>query len=156
MRRLGFLLASIFISPEMLVALALYLAYVHFPGAYSYLGERLVSDPDVWKYLPTLTLVLSGFAFQQSFKLRAPLSNGNKTLYQWPAYLYLVDRVYVCLVIAVLSAATAISLWVFGETMAPTNVAFIFLLGSMVSGITGLTMLLAHQKIIELLELYGK
>lgn len=155
MKRLGFLLASIFISPEMMAALALYFAYVYFPGTYSFIGERLVSNTDVWSYLPTLTLLLSGFAFQQSFKLRAPLSSGNKVLYEWPAYLYLVDRVYVCLAIATLSAATAISLWVFGATMAPKTVALIFLLGSIVSGITALTMLLAHQKIVEILELYA-
>jgi hypothetical protein len=113
------------------------------------------ADDEVWKHLPTLTLLFSGLAFKFSSKLRAPLENqSNKALYEWPHYKLLKDRVLVSLIFASVSGIVGLGLWVLGGPAEPKIVGVTFLAATVTAAITALTMLLAHQKLRELLETY--
>lgn len=153
MKRLKNLALTLFVSPEVLSAAAT-LAFIYFlPNQAGELGKSIRADSEIWKYLPALTLVLSGSAISTSFKVRAPLENfSNKPLYEWPLYQLLVDRVYISLFFAISSAIAALALWFLGAKLGDVQIAAIFLGSAAVSGTTALTMLLAQQKLRELIE----
>jgi hypothetical protein len=153
MRRLGYFLAAIFISPEIILGLLILAGFVYFPAYFHFLGEKIQSQSEVWKYLPTATIGLSIYSFKQSSNLRAPLKNSsNKTLYKWPSYQLLVDRVYVSMLFSITYAIAGLSIWVLGESVAYALTSLLFVASTMLAGTTALTMLLAHQKLVELLE----
>lgn len=156
MNRLKNVLFALFIAPELVVLLLGALCFTYCPELLEALGKKLRSDSEVWKYLPTLTLLFSGVAFGLSSKIRAPLENGsNKPLYEWPLYPLLVGRVMVSLWFAVVSGAIGLGLWVFGQSLSGEIVGGVFLVATGMSATTALTMLLAHQKLRELIDRYG-
>jgi len=156
MKRVKSLLFCIFVSPELLVILLVAVGLIYSPESMGTLGKKLKSDSEVWKYMPTLTLLFSGAAFGLSSKIRAPLENSsNKLLYEWPLYPLLVDRVLVSVAFAVVCGATGLSLWIFGQSLTATTVGIVFLASTGVSATTAFTMLLAHQKLRELIDRYG-
>lgn len=156
MKRLkNFLLAAL-VSPEVVVALAIFAFVSYAPEQAAILGNAIRSDAEVWKYLPAITLLFAGAAINSSFKLRAPLESfSNKPLYEWPLYPLLVDRVYVGLAYGIASAIASLFLWFLGGRISPSQIATVFLLATAVSGVTALTMLLAQQSLRELLEKYS-
>lgn len=149
--------AALFISPEFVFCLALLAGFMYFPELFEALGLKMKADDEVWKYLPTLTLLFSGLGFKYSSKLRAPLENkSNKALYEWPLYPLIVDRVIVSLLFSVLCGIIGIGLWVVGGSVQPKMVGLVFLAATATAAITALTMLLAHQKLRELLETHAE
>lgn len=156
MERIKYFLLALFISPELIILLLAALGLIYFPEVMNDLGKKLQSDSEVWKYLPTLTLFLSGAAFSLSSKIRAPLENSsNKILYEWPLYPLLVDRVMISLVLSGLCGVISLSLWIFGQSMSPEAVGTVFIAATGVSASIAFLMLLAHQKLRELIDRYG-
>lgn len=156
MKRINNLLFCLFVSPELVVLLLIAVGFVYSPESMIALGKKLKSDSEVWKYIPTITLVFSGAAFGLSSKIRAPLENStNKLLYEWPLYQLLVDRVLVSMAFAGICGATGLLLWIFGQSFTATTVGVLFLVSTGVSATTAFTMLLAHQKLRELIDRYG-
>lgn len=155
MKRIKNLIAALFISPEIVLVLIVLGCLQYFPENFKLLGKSIRSDTEIWKYLPGLTLIFSTTAFNYSSKLRAPLENfSNKHLYEWPHYDLLVDRVYVSLFYAIAAGCTGLWLWFFGQSLSEQAVGAIFLASTGTSGVTALAMLLAHQKLRELIEKY--
>lgn len=147
---------ALFVSPELIIVLLAVFGSVYFPEQIDELGKKLQSDSEVWKYLPTLTLLLSGAAFSLSSKIRAPLENSsNKALYEWPLYPLLVERVMISLVFSGICGIVSLSLWIFGQALASTTVGSVFLAATGVSATTAFLMLLAHQKLRELVDRHG-
>nr|WP_131515295.1 hypothetical protein [Pseudomonas chengduensis] len=155
MNRFKNLAIAFFVSPEILLALGVFAFVTLSPESAANLGNAIRSESEIWKYLPALTFIFAGAAINYSFKLRAPLENSsNKALYQWPLYHLLVDRVYIGLFYGISSAAASFILWIIGQQLSPHHVALVFLIATTVSGTTALTMLLAQQKLRELLDKY--
>ncbi|MBM7124681.1 hypothetical protein ACFFJT_20445 [Dyella flava] len=149
------LLFAVFVSPEFLLSLILYGFYFFFPSTFDVLGRHLVSDKEVWKYLPTLPSALAAYAFSMSFKIRAPSKERlRKILYEWPLYNLLVDRVYVGILYAVLCFVLSLFLWILGEGLGSSISALLFLEATAVSGVSALTMHEAAQKLPEILIKY--
>lgn len=156
MMRLKNVLFALFISPELVEVLAVFALLQYFPTEYESLGKTIRSDSEVWKYLPALTLAFSTTAISYSSKIRAPLENfSNKRLYEWPLYHLLVERVHVGILYGVLAGAASLTLWFIGTSLNDENVGAIFLASTISSGTTALTMMLAHQKLRELVEKYS-
>lgn len=154
MSRLKNLMFALALSPELVIGLAVAAFAILAPDSAESLGLAIRSDAEVWKYLPALTLIFSGAAINASFKLRAPLESfSNKLLYKWPGYQLLVDRVYVGLFFGIFSAAASLALWIVGQQIGAVWTASIFLAATLISGATALTMMLAQQKLRELLEM---
>lgn len=155
MKRIRNLLLTTFVSPELVVVLLVAMGYVYSSEFIDALGRKLKSDSEVWKYTPTLILLFAGAAFGFSSKIRAPLENSsNKLLYEWPLYPLLVDRVLVSMAFSSTCGAIGLLLWVFGQSLPATTVGGVFLVATGVSATTALTMLLAHQKLRELIDRY--
>lgn len=153
MNRLKNFFIAALVSPEVAIGLAVAVFAISAPKAAAALGDAIRSDAEVWKYLPALTLLFSGAAITSSFKLRAPLESfSNKILYHWPGYQLLVDRVYIGLFYGISSAAASLALWIVGQKISPILTASVFLAATLISGATALSMLLAQQKLRELLE----
>lgn len=149
-------MATLLISPEVVVVLIVLVCLQFFPAPFMELGKSIRSDAEIWKYLPGLIFIFSTTAFNFSSKLRAPLENfSNKSLYEWPLYHLLVDRVYVSLLYAIAAGFAGLWLWFFGQSLTEPIVGAVFLASVGSSGTTALTMLLAHQKLRELIEKYA-
>lgn len=147
---------ALFISPEAVVAFLVFLWAFLNPISLELFGAHLKSDAEVWKYLPSLVLVFAGAAFRFSFKIRAPLDGSfNRVLYEWPLYPLLVARVMVGLIFATCSGVLGLATWVFGRNLDDLTVGAMFFLAAGVSATTALTMMLAYQKLRELIERYG-
>ena len=145
-----------FISPELLVFLSVLALSEHCPMLFEVIGEKIKADSEVWKFAPTLTLGFSAMAFRYSSKLRAPLENtSNKDLYEWPLYPLLVDRVWVSLLFSVICGLAALTLWIFGDAFSMLQIGAIFLCATVASATTAMSMLFAHQKLKELLDMFG-
>lgn len=157
MKRAKFLILAVFVSPEFLIALVALGLYALYPEILNAIGDKIKSEKEVWKYLPTLTLGFSALAFKQSSKLRAPLDNSsNKVLYDWPLYQLLVDRVMVSLIFAIACGVISLILWIFGNSWSSESVGAVFIGATGAAASTALLMLLAHQKLRELMEKYGE
>lgn len=153
MIRLKNIVLALFIAPELLIILSVICSSNLFPELVKTVGDAVLADDEIWKYLPGLTLAFASTAITYSSKLRAPLENtSNKTLYEWPLYQLLVDRVYISLFYAITAVAASFYLWFFGKQLDPIKVAVIFLSSCIAAGTTALTMILAHQKLREILE----
>jgi len=147
---------ALFISPEAVVAFLVLLWFLFNPTSLELFGSHLKYDTEVWKYLPSLVLIFAGTAFRFSFKIRAPLdSSFNRILYEWPLYPLLVARVMVGLFFAACSGALGLATWIFGQHLDDLTVGAMFILAVGVSATTALTMMLAYQKLRELIERYG-
>lgn len=142
------------VSPEVLFLSAMLGTLYLNPPWLGSIGLTITSNKEVWKFLPSLTLGLAAVAYTYSSKLRAPLNSSNKILYDWGLYPLLVGRVMVSLAFSTLCGISALSLWIFGDDMQPALIAIVFLSATLISGITALTMMLAHQKLREMLEKY--
>ena len=156
MKQIKNTLVSLFISPELVVAFLVFLWFSLNPNSLESFGAHLKSDKDVWKYLPSLVLIFVGTAFRFSFKIRAPLdSSFNRMLYEWPLYPFLVARVMVGLIFSTCSGALGLATWIFGQYLDDLVVGAMFFLSAGVSATTALTMMLAYQKLREIIERYG-
>lgn len=156
MKRIKNVFFALFVSPEAVVAFLVFLWFFLDPTSLELLGAHLKSDTEVWKYLPSLVLIFAGTAFRFSFKIRAPLdSSFNRVLYEWPLYPLLVARVVVGMIFAIFSGGLGLVTWIFGQHLNDLVVGAMFILAAGVSATTALTMMLAYQKLRELLERYG-
>lgn len=155
MIRLRNFLATFFISPEFFILIGCLFGIYYFEPKITAIGESIRKDPEVWKYLPVLPIAFSTAAISFSSKIRAPLENfSNKVLYEWQFYQLLVDRVYVSFFYAIFAAATAVALWFFGQALKDSIIGITYIYSVLSSGATALTMLMAQQKLRELIEKY--
>lgn len=156
MKRLKNVFFAVIISPEFVILLLLVYSVINYPEMVTEFGNKLRSDADVWKYMPTLILMFSGAAFTFSSKIRAPLEgSSNKLLYEWPLYQLLVDRVIVSLALSSICGATGLLLWFVGQSFSSLVIGSLFIGTASISAVTALTMLLAHQKLREFIDRYN-
>lgn len=150
------LLVAAVVSPELLVALAVWALSVNFPGVFSQIGAKLVSDSENWKYVtvaPTALLAWSATLFGD---IRNPVDKeANRLLYRWPHYRLLVGRLYLALALSGLAAAVAVSLWLFGKGLSHALIGSLFLGALGVSLAVAATLTFARARIRELVVQYG-
>jgi len=88
------LIKIIFISFEAAFVLALILAFQYFPDAFQNVGHQFKTNSDVWKFIPTVPLIICGFSIQYAWKILNPISrSSNRILHEWPGYWKLKIRV---------------------------------------------------------------
>lgn len=150
------LLAAVFISPELVVALAVYALFVNYPFILTFIGSKLLSEADNWKYIAVVPLALVGWSVKAMSDIRNPSDKEhNKLLYSWPHYPLLVARLYVAVAVSFTAAVASVGLCLFGKGLPPAVVGAFFV-GAMVVSITvaaGLTF--ARDRVRELLVHHG-
>jgi len=153
MRRILDIIRAISISVELLISLLLLVVYILQPIILVQIGNQIKSNPDVWKFLPTLPLLFAGVAIKTSAALRSPADpKRNKILYEWPEYSRLIDRVYIGITMSLVSAAGAVGIWMFSAKMEEILIGAIFLASVSISGAIALSFTISSHKIKELLE----
>lgn len=149
-------LLAFLISPEIIGSLFVCFVFFLCPVLFEGLGRRLKVDPEIWKYPPALIVLFSGLSFKFSSKIRAPLDGAsNRALYEWPLYPLLVARVMVGLFFAVISGAIGLWVWIYGQSFSNEIIGCLIIITIWISAATAFTMMLACQKLRELVGSYG-
>jgi len=155
MKRLLDIIRFSIISPEFVVLLLIIVLNYYFPNIFEFVGSKLKSNDEIWKYIPTLPLLFCGLTFKFSSKLTTPLENSsNKPLYEWGAFHKINDRVVASYLICILSCIAAFAIWLLVNEL-ESNILGCILLGAItISGLTAFQVFLAAQKIRQVVELY--
>lgn len=150
------LLAAVLISPELLVALAVLALHLNYPSPFEFIGSKLISDAENWKYIIVVPPVLVGVSFRAMSDMRAPSDKEQgKILYSWPAYRLLVGRLYVAVAISSLAAATSVALCLFGKGLTSAVVGSVFVGALAISITVAASLWFARDRLKELLVHHG-
>jgi len=155
MKRIFDIIRFTFISPEFLWVLVGVVLLYSYPLPLAVVGDKISSNNEVWKWLPTLPILFASVAFRFSLKVRAPFDKGNKQLYEWYSYNRITDRIYAAYILVSVSVVSNLSIWMFTEVFTSPMLGFVFLASIGVSGFVALQIFLAAQKIREILEQFG-
>lgn len=156
MNRILDIIRFTFVSPEFLWVLVVFALLNFYPMSLTLVGDKISSNDEIWKWLPTLPLLFAGLVFKLSFKVRSPFDKGNKQLYEWHQYNRITDRLYASYILVLLSVISIIFIWMFAKNIASDIIGFVFLGSVGVSGFVAFQVFLAAQKIREILEQYGE
>lgn len=155
MKRLLDIIRFSVISPEFLVLLLIFLINHNAPTLFEFVGNKLKTNDEVWKFIPTLPLIFCGITFKFASKLSAPLENtSNKALYEWAAFHKISDRIMASYLICILSCIFAFSIWLLVNELGASTLGCILLGSISISGLTTFLIILAAQKIRQVIELH--
>lgn len=150
-------LLAIVTAPELLVSLIVLAALIYYPQPFAFVGEKLTSDSESWKYIIVLPSALFAWCVKLFSDLRSPSDKQeNKLLYDWPLYKLLVARLYLALVFSGLAAATAICLWLLGKHLEHRTIGALFIGATGVSLVVSATLTFARARLKELLTQHGQ
>ena len=156
MSRLLDWLRMLFISVEFVGGLAVLAGYLHFTDLFSEIGAILRSDKVLWLPLCGIPTGLTGWAIRECGKLRSPLDKEeNRVLYGWPGYPKLRDRAVFSLSLSVLCTVGAVGVWLAGKKLDDGKLAGLYIAFVVISGITVLSLVLANQRIKEIVLSVG-
>lgn len=156
MNRILDILRFSIISPEFVILL-LSIAVAHnFPEAFELVGRKLKSNVELWKFIPSLPFVFIGVTFKVAQKVLAPLENtSNKQLYEWGAFNKINDRVMASYLICIFCCISSFTIWFFMEDLNELHLGSILLSSISISGLTTFQIILAAQKIRQIIEQYS-
>jgi|JI10StandDraft_1071094.scaffolds.fasta_scaffold277819_1 hypothetical protein len=148
---------GILTAPELLFSLIVIATLVYCPQPFAFVGEKLTSDPESWKYIIVLPSALFAWCVKLFSDLRSPSDKQeNKLLYDWPLYKLFVARLYLALTFSGLAAATAICLWLLGKHLDHRTIGALFVGATGVSLVVAATLTFAHARLKELLIQHGQ
>ncbi len=155
MQRLLDIIRFSVISPEFLMLLLVFVLNYYFPFIFEFIGSKLKSNDEIWKYIPALPMLFCGFTFKFSSKITTPLENAsNKPLYEWGAFHKINDRVVASYLICILCCFAAFSIWLLVKELESNILGCILIAAISISGLTAFQIILAAQKIRQVVELY--
>lgn len=152
MRKIIEFLRVFVISPQVCVALAVtFLALLQLP-LFAEVGERLLSDQELWKYLVALPGGLLVWNILQSKEILFPVKESNRELIEWPEYWKLKLRVAIGLLFSFLSCILAVVPFVFRNRVATDTVGGLFTMALCIGIITAASLWLAGITVREITE----
>ncbi len=144
------------ISPEIVWAGFILIGYLYFNEYFDFLGKQLKGNSDLWKILYALPFVFFISTVKSTGNLRSPLDKEeNKALYEWPMYTKLTDRVIYSLVLGVICCIGIILTWVFSSKLSEAGLGAFYMAFLGVAGISAFILILAVQKLKEILTKYA-
>jgi multidrug transporter EmrE-like cation transporter len=152
MKRIFEYIRLVFISFEFLYALFVIVVAIRFPSLLVGFGAVLRSDPEVLKWIPVIPIALCGVIFNLAWRLTAPASGSNRTLYEWPEYWRLTCRRDVSIILSGIVALVALCLWVFSSHLTNLQLGITFAIALGVGIIDAACLTFASFKIKELTE----
>lgn len=151
------LLIAIATAPELLFSLIVFAALLYFPQPFGFVGERLSSDSENWKYITVIPSGLFVWCVKIFSDMRSPSDKQeNKLLYDWPHYTFLVARLYLALALSGFAAATSICLWLLGKDLGHRTIGALFVGAIGVSLIVAAILTFARSRLRELLTQHGQ
>ena len=114
------------VSFECLFVSAIFVIHHQVPRLFKTLGDVIMGDAEVIKWIPAIPLALCAYCFTLAWKLTTPLDGSNTELFEWPGYWRLKMRRSFSLVLAIICAVAACGLWIFSKKLTPSGVGIVF------------------------------
>lgn len=141
------------ISPEFFVILLTAAITYGYPEVFVLIGEKLKNNAELWKFIPSLPVIFTGVTFQVAKKVHAPLENtSNKQLYEWSSFNKITDRIMASYLICILCCVASFTIWFFMSELSELMLGSILLSSILTSGLTTFQIILAAQKIRQVIE----
>ena len=148
MNRVLDILRFAIISPEFVVLLLSTAVAYNFPDFFILIGKKLKTEPELWKFIPTLPFVFIGVTFKVAQKVHAPLENAsNKQLYEWGLFNKVTDRIMASYFICIFCCAASLAIWFFISELSELILGSVLLSSILISGLTTFQITLAAHKI---------
>ncbi|ASG09141.1 hypothetical protein CEQ50_16540 [Vibrio anguillarum] len=143
------------ISPEFVVILLTVAMTYSYPEVFLLIGGKLKGNAELWKFIPSLPVIFTGVTFKVAQKVHAPLENtSNKQLYEWSSFNKVSDRIMASYLICILCCAASFTIWFFMSELSELMLGSILLSSILISGLTTFQIILAAQKIRQIIEQY--
>lgn len=153
MIRLLEVLKIIIISFETLFVVIVAAIYFYSPENIVSIGNHFKNNNDIWKFIPSIPLILCGFSVQYAWRILVPLGgNSNRTLHEWPNYWKLKYRVIISVILCGACVLSTVSIWIFSSSLSALMVGTIFIASIVISLTVAFNELLAALKVRELME----
>lgn len=152
MSRVWEAIRMVLISFESLFVAGAFGADHFFPHLFQALGDAIMNDAEVVKWIPAIPLTLCAYCFSVAWKLTTPLDGSNTELFEWPGYWRLKMRRSFSLLLSILCAMAACGLWVFSKALTHSGTGIIFSIVMGVSLINAGCMAFATFTLREILE----
>jgi|LGOV01.1.fsa_nt_gb hypothetical protein len=137
---------------------SLFLAFVitflfYYPGIFEGIGNHFKNNNDIWKFLPTIPLLICSFSINYAWKILMPMDSGsNRILHEWPNYWKLKYRVISSIFICAACASGSIIIWIFSSNLSARIIGATFIASCFISLIVAFNQLLAAFKVREFME----
>lgn len=155
MNRVLDILRFTIISPEFVVILLTTAITYSYPDVFVLIGEKLKGNAELWKFIPSLPVIFTGVTFKVAQKVHAPFENtSNKQLYEWNSFNKISDRIMASYFICILCCAASFTIWFFMSELSELMLGSILLSSILISGLTTFQIILAAQKIRQVIEKY--
>ena len=146
-------LRIIFVSCETLFFVVVVIFYFYFPVFFIEIGNQFKINNDIWKFIPSIPLIICGFSVQYAWKILMPLDGkSNRTLHEWSDYWKLKFRVIISVVICAACVLSTVFIWIFSSSISSLTVGAIFIASIIISLAVAFNQFLAAFKIRELME----
>jgi len=146
-------LRIIYVSYETLFFVVVVALYFYFPVFFIEIGNHLKTNNDLWKFIPSIPLIICGFSVQYAWKILMPLNgSSNRILHEWPNYWKLKYRVIISIVICAACVLSTVYIWIFSSSISELTVGAIFIASIIISLTVAFNQLLAAFKVRELME----
>jgi len=156
MNRIIDILRFTIISPEFVVLLLSIVAIYNFPEVFLLIGHKLKTEVELWKFIPSLPFIFISITFRVSQKVYAPLENtSNKKLYEWCSFNKITDRIMASYFICIFCCAASLIIWFFMSELSELVLGSILISSIFISGLTTFQIILAAQKIRQIIEQYS-
>ena len=143
----------IFVSCEALFVSIIIAIYFYYPAFFVGIGANFQTNDEIWKFIPSIPVVVCGFSIQYAWKILMPLeSNSNRLLHEWPSYWKLKLRVILSVILCSICVLFAIAIWFLSKNISSLNVGAIFISSIIVSLTVAFNQFLAAFKVRELME----
>lgn len=143
----------IFASYEALFLSVIIAIYFYYPAFFVGIGANFQTNDEIWKFIPSIPLIVCGFSIQYAWKILMPLeSNSNRLLHEWPNYWKLKLRVILSVIFCSICVLCVITIWFFSKKISNLNVGAIFISSIIISLTVAFNQFLAAFKIRELME----
>jgi hypothetical protein len=154
MKQLLEALRIIIVSFEALFLLIIAAIYSYSPEIIIFVGNHFKINNDIWKFIPTVPLILCGFSIKYAWKILMPLegNNSNRLLHEWPNYWKLKYRVIVSAALCVICVFGSFTIWFFNSSLSSLMVGAIFIATIIVSFTAVASEFLAAFRVRELME----
>jgi hypothetical protein len=146
-------LRIIFASYEALFLSIILASYFYYPAFFVGIGSSFQTNNEIWKFIPSIPLVVCGFSVQYAWKILMPLESGsNRILHEWPYYWKLKLRVFLSVILCAICVLSTVYIWFFSGTLSSLHVGAIFISSIVVALTVAFNQFLAAFKIRELME----
>lgn len=127
--------------------------YFYYPDVLVGIGNNFQTNNEIWKFIPSIPLVVCGFSVQYAWKILMPLgSSSNRILHEWPNYWKLKIRVLLSVLLCAACVLGAVCIWFFSNSLSTLNTGAIFTASIIVALTVAFNQFLAAFKVRELME----